>query len=187
MRAMLLEFIEDRTTHHLDQQFMLGPSLLVAPSFGPASEETEYYLPAGRWTSFYNPQRVVKGPLWMKEKVSLNDIALWVRQGSILLLGPEKKRKPDYELDKDLEVRIYELDEGTDAKANVPTGNAANIAGLVRASRRGNDVIVSVISGDVGLKSVTLHATGMEVEGSRHGTVTVTEGSREVTINLRAV
>ena len=61
MRAMFLEFIEDRTTHYLDQQFMLGPSLLVAPSFVPDTEITEYYLPAGRWTSFYHPQRVVQG------------------------------------------------------------------------------------------------------------------------------
>lgn len=94
MRAMFLEFIDDRTTHHLDQQYMLGPSLLVAPVFVSADEETEYYLPAGRWTSFYNPQRVVQGPTWIKEKVALDDIPLWVRQGSVVLLGRRKQESP---------------------------------------------------------------------------------------------
>lgn len=85
MRAMFLEFIDDRTTHHLDQQYLLGPSLLVAPSFVSASELTEYYLPAGHWTSFFSPQRVVQGPTWIKEKVALDDIPLWVRENTGVL------------------------------------------------------------------------------------------------------
>ncbi|KAJ3515567.1 hypothetical protein NLJ89_g1674 [Agrocybe chaxingu] len=65
MRAMFLEFLDDRTTHYLDRQFMLGPNLLVAPVFVPLNEETEYYLPAGRWTSFFHPERTIDGPKWV--------------------------------------------------------------------------------------------------------------------------
>ncbi|EJD05670.1 alpha-glucosidase [Fomitiporia mediterranea MF3/22] len=184
MRAMFVEFIEDRTTHHLDQQFMLGPSLLVAPSFVPETEETEYYLPSGRWTSFYHPERVVQGPVWMKEKIALDDIALWVRQGSILLLGPEKMGKPDYAYDKDLEVRLYELDDGKSAEVSVPSGEAADIAGVVRAERRGDEVTVSVVSGDVSLKAVTAYVLGMKVDGSADRTIAAAEGSKEVRLKL---
>jgi alpha-glucosidase (family GH31 glycosyl hydrolase) len=52
-------------------RYMLGPSLLVAPVFVVAEEETEYYIPAGRWTSFFHPERTVQGPLWIKEIVRL--------------------------------------------------------------------------------------------------------------------
>ena len=186
MRAMFLEFIGDRTTHYLDQQFMLGPSLLVAPSFVPETEETEYYLPTGRWTSFFNPQRVLNGPLWVKEKVALNDIPLWVRQGSILLLGPEKMRKPDYAYDKDLEVKIYELDDGSAAIVNVPTGKADAMAGMVKAERQGNEIIVSVISGDVGIQSLTAYVSGYNFEESKDN-VKVEAGSKVVRIALQKV
>lgn len=90
MRAMILEFIDDRTTHFLDQQFMLGPSLLVAPTFVAPSELTEYYLPSGKWTSFYRPERVVEGPVWVKEKIALDDIPLWVREGTGSFLNGQK-------------------------------------------------------------------------------------------------
>ena len=82
MRAMILEFVDDRTTHFLDQQYMLGPSLLVAPSFVPPSELTEYYLPLGKWTSFFSPGRMVQGPVWVKEKIAIDVIPLWVREGT---------------------------------------------------------------------------------------------------------
>ncbi len=71
---MLLEFFSDRTTHHLDRQYTLGPSLLVAPVFVDDKEETEYYIPAGRWTSFFDSARAVDGPAWVKEKVALDEI-----------------------------------------------------------------------------------------------------------------
>lgn len=48
---------------------MLGPSLLVAPVFVDVKEESEYYIPAGRWTSFFHPERTVQGPVWIKEVV----------------------------------------------------------------------------------------------------------------------
>ena len=66
-RAMFLEFLWDRTTHYLDRQYMLGPNLLVAPVFVPEGEESEYYLPPGRWTSFFHPTRTIEGPLRAKE------------------------------------------------------------------------------------------------------------------------
>jgi alpha-D-xyloside xylohydrolase len=50
MRAMLLEFPADPTCGFLDRQYMLGPSLLVAPVFS-SDGTVSYYLPPGRWTS----------------------------------------------------------------------------------------------------------------------------------------
>lgn len=62
VRAMSLEFPEDRTAWLCDQQFMLGSSVLVAPVFSEDGE-VEFYLPAGRWTSFWD-DTVVQGPVW---------------------------------------------------------------------------------------------------------------------------
>ena len=50
MRSMLLEFPDDPTCAHLDLQYMLGDSLLVAPVFSHDGS-VSYYVPAGRWTN----------------------------------------------------------------------------------------------------------------------------------------
>ncbi|TCD60214.1 hypothetical protein EIP91_010536 [Steccherinum ochraceum] len=135
-RAMFLEFPDDRTTHHLDRQYMLGPSLLVAPVFVPDGEESEYYIPAGRWTSFWDPGRTVLGPVWIKEVVPMDEIPVWVRPGSVLCLGPSGMGRPDYDYSVNLQVQAYEIAPGQTVAVDVPTGIADNVAGYVRAERR---------------------------------------------------
>ena len=159
-RAMFLEFLDDRTTHHLDRQYMLGPSLLVAPVFVPDGEQSEYYLPAGRWTSFFHPSRTQTGPAWVKEVVPINEIPVWVRQGSVLCLGPSGVGRPDYDFAGAVEVRVYELEEGQAVQAEVPTGKGADIAGVVAAKLKDGVVTVSVASGEVSLASFSYLAGG---------------------------
>ncbi|KAF8201474.1 alpha-glucosidase [Pholiota molesta] len=131
MRAMFLEFPEDRTTHYLDRQYMLGPNLLIAPVFVPQGEEAEYYLPAGKWTSFFHPERTIEGPQWVREHVPIDDIPVWVRPGSVLVLGPDGVGRPDYDYTQGLEVRAYAL-EGTGAvTVDVPVGRGLALAGVV--------------------------------------------------------
>ncbi|MEN9715115.1 MAG: hypothetical protein RJA35_582 [Actinomycetota bacterium] len=83
MRAMLIEFPEDRTAWFMDQQYMFGPDLLVAPVF-TASGEVEFYLPAGEWTNYFTGQKVAGGR-WVKEVHGFDSLPLYVRQNPTLL------------------------------------------------------------------------------------------------------
>ncbi|MBK8013883.1 MAG: hypothetical protein IPK13_21345 [Deltaproteobacteria bacterium] len=49
LRPMLLEFQDDAIATHIDDQAMLGPSLLVAPILREDATDRDVYLPAGRW------------------------------------------------------------------------------------------------------------------------------------------
>ncbi|KAA1471237.1 alpha-glucosidase [Dentipellis sp. KUC8613] len=158
-RAMFLEFLSDRTTHTLDRQYMLGPSLLVAPVFVPASEESEYYLPAGRWTSFFHPERTVVGPTWLSEVVPVDEIPVWVRPDSVLVLGPADTRRPDYELSKGIDVQLYEIADGHVSLTDVPSGEGNGIAGTVEVKRVGGDVTISVVKGVVEMATATVFST----------------------------
>lgn len=153
----------------------LGPNLLVAPVFVPVEEETEYYLPAGRWTSFFHPERTVQGPMWIKEMVPLDEIPVWVRPGSILCLGPENTGRPDYDYTKGLEVRIYELDDGQTAQAKIPVGRGAENAGVLRARREGSVIRLGVLEGDLELSAALVLGSG----GSKASGNVVTEISLE--------
>ena len=67
LRAMLLEYPEDRTCQTLDGQYMLGENLLAAPIFNEDGD-VEYYLPEGRWVHLLD-NRVVEGFGWKQEQI----------------------------------------------------------------------------------------------------------------------
>ncbi|KDQ59474.1 glycoside hydrolase family 31 protein [Jaapia argillacea MUCL 33604] len=189
-RAMFLEFIQDRTTHHLDRQYMFGPSLLVAPVFVPENEESEYYLPAGRWTSFFHPERTLIGPVWVKEKVPIDEIPVWVKPNTILCLGPEGTGRPDYDLDKGIEVRLYEVDEGETVTTEIPSGKGETIAGSISVERKDGEIRVGV-EGSVELAAIAVHIHGVSVKEIVGGTktgqgnvVSVEKGARDIVIKL---
>jgi alpha-glucosidase (family GH31 glycosyl hydrolase) len=154
-RAMFVEFPDDRTTHYLDRQYMLGPSLLVAPVFVCEGEETEYYIPEGVWSSFFHPEVQVAGPKWVKEIVPIDEIPVWVRPNTILCLGRDGVGKPDYELNRSLELRLYGVDEGV---TNVPDVNG-KVVGSVSVRMVGNYREITV-EGDVEIETVSLIERG---------------------------
>jgi alpha-glucosidase (family GH31 glycosyl hydrolase) len=160
MRAMFLEFPEDRTTHHLDKQFMLGPSLLVAPVFVPEGEETEYYLPVGRWTSYFHPERVVNGPTWIREVVPIDELPVWVRPNTVLALGPPEVDRPDYVYNEKVEIQVYEADEGKVLETDIPTGQSNKIAGKIRVESNGAEVKLQVVEGSVEFARLSVLASG---------------------------
>ncbi len=83
MRAMLLEFPGERTCWNLDQQYMFGSDLLVAPVFS-ATGQVEFYLPEGEWTNFFTGAKE-QGGRWVNETHGFESLPLYVRQGSPLL------------------------------------------------------------------------------------------------------
>lgn len=162
----------------LYRQYMFGPSLLVAPVFVPEGEETEYYLPAGRWTSFFHPERIVQGPVWVKEVVPIDEIPVWVRPNTVLPLGPAGLGRPDYALSDALEVRIYELDDGAKISVDVPTGFGVEKGGSIVAERKQGEVQVTTV-GFSGIATVALYSGGQEVIAK------VDKGASEVKITLK--
>ena len=139
MRSMVLEFTEDRNTHFLDKQYMLGDSLLVAPIFNNASIG-EFYLPAGRWTNFFTG-KIYEGGKWYSEKFSYVTIPLFVKENSILCLGNCDTRA-DYDYEVNPEVRIYAPKDG-ETISTVICNQKGIEAAKITAVRKGNEVTVS--------------------------------------------
>ena len=74
MRSMFVEFPDDLACRTLDRQYMLGPSLLVAPVF-TYSGEVSYYLPDGVWTNWLTGE-VAQGGSWRTETHAFDSIPL---------------------------------------------------------------------------------------------------------------
>ena len=114
MRAMILEFPADPGCATLDRQYMLGPSLLVAPVFGDDGVVT-YYLPPGRWTSLIDGS-VVEGGRWRTETHGYRSLPLLARPGSIVALGADDSR-PDYDYAQGVTFHVFEPVDGAEAAA----------------------------------------------------------------------
>lgn len=82
MSAMVVHFPEDKNARHLDLQYMLGDSILVAPIFNDQSIG-EWYLPKGKWTHLQTNE-VVDGGLWFKEKFDYFSLPVYVKENSIV-------------------------------------------------------------------------------------------------------
>ncbi|TMO81527.1 alpha-xylosidase [Pseudoalteromonas sp. S3776] len=86
-RAMALAFPDEVLAHRFDQQFMCGEKLLVVPCVVP-NGKVKFYLPQGEWLSFPDGQ-TYEGGKYYEETLELTQMAVFVRKGDTLMLGPE--------------------------------------------------------------------------------------------------
>ncbi|OAQ60701.1 sugar hydrolase [Pochonia chlamydosporia 170] len=113
LRSVAIEFPEDPTSWMLDRQFMLGSRLMVAPIY-EESGEVEFYLPKGKWTSYFTNE-VKVGPGWFKEKHGFGTLPFYVRENTVLVLNHrEQAKSSDYT--SDLEVCLYQVQPGAVGK-----------------------------------------------------------------------
>ncbi|MES0837061.1 alpha-xylosidase [Nocardiopsis tropica] len=135
MRAMVLEFPEDPTCHHLDTQYMLGGDLLVAPVLSPDGS-VEYYVPEGVWTHLLTGE-TVRGPGWRREVHGFDSLPLLVRPGAVLPVGAVGDR-PDYDYTDGLTLRVY--------GAGAPAAPAAGPTVVTVPAADGSDAAVFRVS-----------------------------------------
>lgn len=88
MRALLLEYPEDLNTHAVDDEFMFGKELLVAPVVKKGAVSRKVYLPEGEWVDFNDGRTVYEGEQTITYKAPLSVIPLFVKKGSIVPMMP---------------------------------------------------------------------------------------------------
>ncbi|TME20487.1 MAG: glycoside hydrolase family 31 protein, partial [Chloroflexi bacterium] len=86
-RPLVYDHPSDPTTHHVDDEYLLGPDLLVAPMFKPRGSR-DVYLPEGGWYDYWT-DRPVDGRRWIRYEAELETLPLFVRAGAVLPMGPE--------------------------------------------------------------------------------------------------
>lgn len=118
MRALVMDFPNDRKALDLNDEYMFGKAILVCPVTTPmyskdAKEDfstvgtKELYLPAGTdWIDFWTGEKQAGGQV-IKKETPLDIIPLYLKAGSILPVGPEVQYATEKGWDN-LEIRIYE-------------------------------------------------------------------------------
>lgn len=86
MRPLWFEDPTATTLADVDDQWLLGDNLLVAPVLTPHSQERDIILPAGDWYDFWN-DRIYRGEDTITRAAPLDVVPLFVRAGTVIPLA----------------------------------------------------------------------------------------------------
>jgi alpha-D-xyloside xylohydrolase len=81
MRPLFFDFPQDASSYTVEDQFMFGPDVLVAPVLEQGATQRRVYLPAGAdWDDAWNGQKITGGQ-WITADAPLDKIPLYFRHG----------------------------------------------------------------------------------------------------------
>ncbi len=87
MRPLMLEYPKDERTYGIDDQFLFGSDLLVAPVLLEAAAQRSVYLPAGDWYDYWSGAHFTGGKS-IDVPVTLASIPIFVRGGAFIFTQP---------------------------------------------------------------------------------------------------
>ncbi len=117
MRALVMDFPNDKNALDINDEFMFGKSFLICPvieNMYSHNKQSDFskegtrrlYLPEGAdWYDFWTGERI-KGGQFITRKTPIDIIPIFVKAGSIVPMGPEVQYASEKKWD-DLEIRIY--------------------------------------------------------------------------------
>lgn len=85
MRALMIDFPDDPASFSIDDEYMFGRDLLVAPVLHEHVCERPAHLPPGRWLDFWTLEEIGVGPCTIPSYPSdIEKIPVFIRRGAIL-------------------------------------------------------------------------------------------------------
>ena len=90
MRSLWLAYPEDAKASVVEDAYLWGESMLVAPVLEPGATHRTTYLPRGVWWDYWSNVRLDGGSEVTRE-VTLETMPLYVKAGAIVPVGPVKQ------------------------------------------------------------------------------------------------
>jgi alpha-D-xyloside xylohydrolase len=107
LRPLFFEYPTDPTSWTIDDQYMFGADLLVAPMFANG-DRRKVYLPSGAWID-YQSGRVYEGEKWHEIAAGRIPVVLLVRNHSVLPHIKVAQSTKDMDWDN-VELRVFSTD-----------------------------------------------------------------------------
>ena len=107
LRPLFFEYPNDPTSWTIDDQYLFGTDLLVAPMFSNA-DRRRVYLPPGAWID-YQTGRVYQGAAWHEMQPGQIPVVLLVKNHSVLPHIKVAQSTKDMDWDN-VELRVFSTD-----------------------------------------------------------------------------
>jgi len=86
-RPLLLNYQDDESTYNIDDEFMVGDNLLLAPILKPDVTKRLVYLPPGTWYDYWTNKKYSGGTM-ISVEAPLDVVPMFVRGGAMIPVGP---------------------------------------------------------------------------------------------------
>ncbi len=103
LRPLFFEFQSDEECYTIEDEFMVGPNILVAPVIKEGAREREIYLPEGRWYD-YHDKRIYEGERRIRYEAPLDRLPVFVKSGAII---PKQSAVQSTKEKSDVELEVY--------------------------------------------------------------------------------
>src|SRR5437870_2899036 len=110
-RPLVLNYQDDANTYNLDDEFMIGDDLLVAPIVKPDVTQRLVYLPKGVWYDYWTNKKYLGGTM-IRAEAPLDTVPMFVRGGAIISMAPEMKYTGEKRVDP-ITFAIYPDEKGS--------------------------------------------------------------------------
>jgi len=114
MRALWFHFPADLHALERCDEYLWGPSLLIAPVVEKGAQARKLYLPQGKWYDVWT-EELINGGREITRPVDLATMPIYARAGAILPMGPVKQFATEH-LSEPIDLVVY---PGADAQMNL--------------------------------------------------------------------
>ncbi|MBX7172228.1 MAG: DUF4968 domain-containing protein [Pyrinomonadaceae bacterium] len=122
LRTLFFEFPNDKTSWMIEDEYMFGENLLVAPIFEEGKNDRQVYLPTGNWID-YQTGKIYQGEKWHEIEAGEIPIILLVKNNSVL--PHVKPAQSTSEIDwNNVELKVFSTDKANvSGKFALPNGD----------------------------------------------------------------
>ncbi|GFZ29543.1 alpha-glucosidase [Clostridium zeae] len=105
MRPLVLHYEKDKEVYEINDQFLFGENILVAPILEQGKKIRTVYLPEGQWVDYWTKEVIAGGKYILKE-APLDICPVYIRKGSIVPNYPVQSYVGEKDI-KELTLDIY--------------------------------------------------------------------------------
>ena len=107
---LVFYFQDDQIAQTIDDQYMFGPRLMVAPVYQPGQRSRKVYLPEGGWFDWHTKAYTFSSGEWIDVDAPIDRIPVFVRDGAVIPMLTEAPQNTQNLAPRSLELHVFEGD-----------------------------------------------------------------------------
>src|SRR3954469_2001491 len=112
-RPLVFDHQHDPAVRDLDDEYLLGPDLLVAPVFVAGATARHVYLPDGGWYDWHTDE-LHAGRRWLLVQTPIEPIPIFARAGAVIPMWPEAPASTAGHHPRTIELHLFvPVEDGT--------------------------------------------------------------------------
>jgi alpha-glucosidase len=105
-RPLVFDHQDDAIVRDIEDEYLLGRDLLVAPVTEPGMTARQVYLPRGEWYDWHSGERHAGGR-WVVAETPMDRIPIYVRAGAVIPMWPQAPASTAGHHPEEIELHVF--------------------------------------------------------------------------------